>query len=58
MALGVPEEVANDGGPEYKSHEFKRFLDRWGVKLRTSSAYHPSANGRAEVAVKAAKRAL
>ena len=58
MAFGVPEEVANDGGPEYKSNDFKSFLKRWGVRLRTSSAYHPSANGRAEVAVKAAKRAL
>ena len=58
MSFGVPEEVANDGGPEYKSNDFKQFLKRWGVRLRTSSAYHPSANGRAEVAVKTAKRAL
>ena len=58
MAFGVPEEVANDGGPEYKSHEFGQFLKRWGVRLRTSSAYHAQSNGRAEVAVKSVKRAL
>ena len=58
MAFGVPVEVANDGGPEYKSHEFGQFLKRWGVRLRTSSAYHAQSNGRAEVAVKSVKRAL
>ena len=58
MAFGVPEEVANDGGPEYKSHEFGDFLKRWGVRLRMSSAYHAQSNGRAEVAVKTVKRAL
>ena len=34
------------------------FLRRWGVKHRVSSAYHPQSNGRAEVAVKTAKRLL
>ena len=58
MAFGVPVEVANDGGPEYNSHEFGKFLERWGVKLRMSSAYHAQSNGRAEVAVKTVKRAL
>ena len=56
--FGVPIEMSNDGGPEYKSKEFGEFLTRWGVKLRMSSAYHPSSNGRAEVAVKATKRAM
>ena len=32
MAFGVPVEVASDGGPEYTSHEFGRFLERWGVR--------------------------
>ena len=58
MSFGVPVEVANDGGPEYTSHEFGKFLERWGVKLRMSSAYHAQSNGRAEVAVKTVKRAL
>ena len=33
-------------------------MDRWGVNHRKSSAYHPQSNGRAEVAVKSAKRLL
>ena len=58
MAHGVPIEMANDGGPEYRSKEFGDFLSRWGVRLRTSSAYHAPSNGRAEVAVKTTKRAM
>ena len=58
VAFGVPEELSSDGGPEYTSKEFGDFLQRWGVRQRTSSAYHASSNGRAVVAVKSAKRAL
>ena len=58
MAFGVPVEIANDGGPEYKSKAFEDFLRRWGVRLRMSSAYHAASNGRAEAAVKTTKRAL
>ena len=45
-------------GLEYTAAETQEFLDRWGVSHQRSSAYHPQSNGRAEVAVKAAKRAL
>lgn len=56
--FGVPEELASDGGPEFKADATAEFLHRWGVKHRISSAYHPQSNGRAEVAVKSAKRLL
>ena len=56
--FGVPEEIASDGGPEFISSLTKNFLDRWGVRHRLSSAYNPKSNGRAEVAVKTAKRLL
>ena len=49
--FGVPIEISSDGGPEYEAHEFKYFLDRWGIKHRESSAYLPTSNGRAEVGV-------
>ena len=58
IAFGVPVEISSDGGPEYKSQSFNDFLGRWGVRHRTSTAYFAQSNGRAEVAVKAAKRAL
>ena len=56
--FGVPEEVGSDGGPPFTSTEYEQFLKTWGVKSRISSAYYPQSNGRAELAVKAAKRIL
>ena len=40
------------------ARETQEFLNRWKVKHRLSSAYHPSSNGRAELAVKSTKRLL
>ena len=56
--FGVPLEISSDGGPEFKSGTTGDFLKRWGVSHRISSAYNPQSNGRAEVAVKIAKRLL
>ncbi|XP_066924129.1 uncharacterized protein [Clytia hemisphaerica] len=56
--FGVPEEMSSDGGPEFTSGSTQDFLERWGVRHRLSSAYNPQSNGRAEVAVKSAKRLL
>lgn len=56
--FGIPVELTTDGGPEFSSKVTKDFLQRWGVRHRVSSAYLPSSNGRAELAVKAIKRLL
>ena len=56
--FGVPIEVSSDGGPEFVAKQTKDFLQRWGVRHRISSAYFPSSNGRAELAVKSTKRLL
>ena len=56
--FGVPDEIASDGGPEFTADTTKRFLEQWDVCHRLSSAYYPQSNGRAEVAVKSAKRLL
>ena len=56
--FGVPEELASDGGPEFAASSTSEFLKRWDVKHRVSSAYFPQSNGRAEAAVKSAKRLL
>ena len=56
--FGVPEEISSDGGPEFTASTTADFLKRWGVTHRRSSAYFPQSNGRAEVAVKKAKRIL
>ena len=56
--FGVPEELSSDGGKEFIACETKKFLDKWNVRHRLSSAYNPQSNGRAEVAVKKCKRLL
>ncbi len=54
----VPEELATDGGSPFKGIEHQQFLRNWDVEWRLSSAYYPQSNGRAEAAVKSAKRIL
>ena len=56
--FGVPEELSSDGGPEFMAETTQSFLSKWNVRHRVSSAYYPKSNGRAEVAVKSAKRLL
>lgn len=55
---GAPEQLSMDGGTDLGSEEMKAFLKKWGVCVRLSSAYHPQSNGRAEAALKSAKRVL
>ena len=55
---GCPKELSTDGGPPFTSHDVQSFLRTWGVRSRISSAYYPQSNGRAELAVKTAKRIL
>ena len=57
-AYGVPEELSSDGGPQFTSDAFQRFLRDWGVEHRLSSVEYPQSNGRAEVGVKSAKRII
>ena len=55
---GAPEQLSTDGGTNLVSGEMSAFLRRWGVTTRLSSAQYPQSNGRAEAAVKTAKRIL
>ena len=49
---GIAKEITTDGQHTFCSMEVEDFLAHWGVKHRVSSAHHPMANKRAEVAVK------
>ena len=55
---GLPETISSDGGPQFTSAEFQEFLKICDISHRRSSAYYPQSNGRAELAVKTAKRLL
>ena len=54
--FGVPERLDSDGGPQFISQDFNNFLALWGCHHRQSSVGYPQSNGRAEAAVKSAKR--
>ena len=56
--FGVPREVSSDGESVFTASETRDFFDHWGVKYRSSSAYHLISTWRAELGVKSMKRLL
>ena len=58
QTYGCTEELSSDGGSIFMSHEFQNFLSVWGVQHCLSSVAYPQSNGRAELAVKSAKRII
>ncbi|XP_066975342.1 uncharacterized protein [Macrobrachium rosenbergii] len=55
---GAPELISTDGGTNLISEETTSFFRKWGVTVCLSSAHYPQSNGRAEAAVKTAKRII
>ena len=55
---GAPEKFYSDGGLAFVSQETEAFFHNWGVDHVVSSAHYPQSNGRAELAVKTAKRLI
>ena len=53
---GIPLVVQTDGGPQFMSSEFQAFAKSWDFQHTVSSPYHSQSNGKAEAAVKIAKR--
>ena len=55
---GIPEVVVSNNGPQYSSREFEKFSQKWEFTHTTSSPGYPQSNGKAESAVKTAKRLM
>ena len=51
-------DMVTDNGPQYTSQKFEDFKTVWGFKHTTSSPYHSQSNGKAESAVKIAKKLI
>jgi hypothetical protein len=48
--IGVPTTITSDQGPQFVGQWFQTMCGRLGIREAFSQAYHPQANGRAEVA--------
>ena len=55
---GLPSIVMSDNGPQFISEESKNFAVNYDFEHVTSSPHYPRSNGKAESAVKMAKRLL
>ena len=54
----MPEQTVSDNGPQFKSDEFKQFLNENGITHLTTAPYFPATNGQAESFVQTLKKAL
>ena len=55
---GIPKVVFSDNGPQYSSHEFKKFSKSWDFIHKTSSSKFPQSNGFLERAIQTIKKPL
>ena len=55
---GIPDIVISGNGPQFACEKFASFANEWGLENRTGSPGHQRTNGKAEAAVKEAKRLL
>ena len=46
--FGVPRRIIHDNGPQFASHAFYRFCNKFRIQNVASTAYYPAANGLAE----------
>ena len=55
---GIPCQVVTDPGPQFNSEQFQRFSEKWDFEHLMASPGNHKANGKAESAVKSAKRLM
>ena len=56
--FGYPREIVTDQGAQFTSHLIENILRKHKIKHRTSTAYHPQANGQVEVTNRALESIL
>ena len=55
---GIPQQLVTDNGPQFTSSSFRHFSIKYDMEHTTSSPHYPKSNGKAEAAVKSAKRLI
>ncbi|KAK3715610.1 hypothetical protein QZH41_009028, partial [Actinostola sp. cb2023] len=56
--FGIPSRLVSDNGPQFTSDSFRKFTRDWDIEHTPSAPYNSQSNGKAEAAVKAAKKML
>jgi len=56
--FGVPRVVISDGGSHFISKHFENFLQRFGVRHKVATPYHPQTSGQVEVSNRQIKAIL
>lgn len=56
--FGVPRLVISDGGSHFISRIFDNLLNKYGVKHRVETPYHPQTSGQVEVSIWEIKKIL
>ena len=55
---GIPDVLFTDNGPQFSSHQFSEFSDKYQFRHDTSSPYFPQSNGKVGKAVQTVKNIL
>nr|GEX21267.1 reverse transcriptase domain-containing protein [Tanacetum cinerariifolium] len=56
--FGTPKEIISDRGTHFCNDQFSRFMSKYGVTHRLSTAYHPQTSGQVEITKRGLKRIL
>ncbi|XP_075515330.1 uncharacterized protein LOC142549969 [Primulina tabacum] len=56
--FSTPRAIINDGGTHFCNRQFDSLLDKYGVRHKVATPYHPQTSGQAEVSNRELKRIL
>ena len=56
--FGVPKSIISDGGSHFCNKPFENLIDKYGVKHRVATPYHPQTSGQVELANREIKTIL
>ena len=56
--FGTPRAIISDGGKHFINHLVKNLLDKYGIRHKVATTYHPQTSGQVEVSNREVKQIL